>query len=777
MKKLFSVRTVIFAGSLLLQLNTLCFQSRGAAGDVDLSFDPGSGVNGGVSAVVLQPDGKVIIGGEFTTVKGLARSKVARLNADGSGDPSFNPGTAIDASVSVSVSAVALQSDGKVLIAVFLAGYQGYAARLNSDGTLDNSFNPVTDAPVFSVAPQPDGKVLIGGDFTTVNGTNRNGIARLNADGSLDTSFDPGTGADDVVFSLTLQSDGKVLVGGYFSAVNGTNRNGIARLNADGSLDSSFDPGTGGRYYVRSVALQPDGKVLIGVGGHSAIVRLNADGSLDSSFNAGTGADCLVQSIALQPNGKILIARWFSDANGTRRISRLNADGSLDITFTWGAGGYDGFGFPIALQPDGKIIIGGDFFTVNEVQRSSIARLNPDGTLDGSFQPGKRIDFPFSTLIALPDGKVLVNGFVHGTNQTGSFRLNANGSLDGTFISTNFVPALGPNPTGFGGVAAIGVEVGQSNGKVLVAGAYTFELCGGEGDPCEFFSNFFLERFNANGSFDASFEPAIGNVTVFVETVRALAVQPDGKVVVGGYFSSFKGTNCNGIARLNANGTLDNSFNASVGNYYSVSSVALQSDGKVLIGGNFIAVNGTNRNNIARLNANGSLDSSFNPGTGANGGVSSVALQSDGKVLIGGSFTTIDGTNRNHIARLNANGSLDSNFNPGTGADSTVYSIALQSDGKALIGGDFITVNGVLRPQVARLYGDSAPSLTITRSNGFAILSWPVTGLNFQLQGCTNLSLPNSWSPVAQAAVTNAGQISVTVPTTVGQKFFRLESQ
>src|SRR6185503_17925654 len=96
MRKLFSVRTIILAGSLVLQLSMLCFHSRGAAGDVDLSFDPGSGVNGPVNSVAVQPDGKVVIGGAFTTVKGLKRFKIARLNADGSGDGSFDPGTTLD---------------------------------------------------------------------------------------------------------------------------------------------------------------------------------------------------------------------------------------------------------------------------------------------------------------------------------------------------------------------------------------------------------------------------------------------------------------------------------------------------------------------------------------------------------------------------------------------------------------------------------------------------------------------------------------------------------
>jgi uncharacterized delta-60 repeat protein len=194
-----------------------------------------------------------------------------------------------------------------------------------------------------------------------------------------------------------------------------------------------------------------------------------------------------------------------------------------------------------------------------------------------------------------------------------------------------------------------------------------------------------------------------------------------------------------------------------------VASVAPQADGKLLIGGFFnTAVNGTNRYGLARLNSNGSLDNSFDPAVGG----FPIALQPDGKVLVGG------------YARLNADGSLDSSFNPGTGAYGVVRSITLQADGKVLVGGGFTTIKGVPRQYVARLYGDSAaPYLNIARSNAFVIVSWPVTALNFQLQENTDLSLPNSWSFVAQPAVTNAGQISVTVSTTVGRKFFRLKSQ
>ena len=786
MKKLFSVRTIILAGSLLLQLSTLCFHSRGAAGDVDLSFDPGSGVNGTVNAVVLQPDGKVIIGGHFTTVKGLARPGIARLNADGSGDPTFNPGTGPN----YGVSSLALQSDGKVLIGGDFTTVNGRnrnaIARLNSNGSLDSSFNPVVGPPyvgIFSIVLQSDGKVFIGGDFATVNGTFRNGIARLNADGSLDSSFNSGTGVGGhpagVVGSIVVRSDGKVLIGGEFSTVNGTNRNGIARLNANGSLDSSFDPGTGADW-VSSIVLQPDGKVLFGGYG---IARLNSDGSPDTNFNANAnGGWDNVASIIVQSDGKVLIGGDFITFYGANSdgIARINANGSVDGSFNPGTvvGSYPSGVNSVAVQSDGKVFIGGYF-------SGQIARLNIDGSLDGSFHPGSGLDGSISSLVAEPTGKVLIGGvytFINGTNRFGG-QLNADGSRDSTFISSSFNPDLaaliqyddcGSQLCSCEKSTTPTVLV-QADGRVLIGGyVLTTVSCYPEGGGQ--ISRYFLARFNTDGSLDTSFEAAIENPTDS-RSIAALAVQQDGKVIVGGNFSSIKGTNRNGIARLNTNGSLDNSFNAGTGNYSSVSSVALQSDGKVLIGGGFTVVNGTNRNNIARLNANGSLDSSFNPGTGVSGGsVYSVALEPDGKVLVGGSFTTINGTNRNNIGRLNANGSLDTSFKPGTGADGRVRSIALQSDGNVLIGGDFTIVNGAARPRVARLYGDSvAPSLNIARSNAFVSVSWPVTGLNYQLQETTNL-FPAAWSPIAQSTITNAGQISVAVPTTAGRRFFRLIS-
>ncbi|MFP5445738.1 MAG: fibronectin type III domain-containing protein, partial [Betaproteobacteria bacterium] len=154
----------------------------------------------------------------------------------------------------------------------------------------------------------------------------------------------------------------------------------------------------------------------------------------------------------------------------------------------------------------------------------------------------------------------------------------------------------------------------------------------------------------------------------------------------------------NRIARLNADGTLDAGFNPDANNF--VSSVAVQPDGKVLVGGSFTSMGGQMRNRIARLNADGTLDEGFNPDV-PNGLVFSVAVQPDGKVLVGGSFTNVGGQTRNRIARLNADGTLDADFNPD--ANSDVSSLAVQPDGKVLVGGSFTSMGGLMRNRIARL--------------------------------------------------------------------------
>lgn len=368
-----------------------------APGDVDTSFDPRP--NRWVEAFARQADGKVLICGGFTNIQGFSRSYIARLNFNGSLDTSFEQRN-IDASdlVPQDIRCIAAQSNGNVLIAGQFWLNDGTPvrtiARFNTNGSFNATFNPTIQGFVESIVLQPDGKILIGGSFNTVNGASRSCIARLNVSGTLDASFNPGLGAgpryeyQPSVYAVSVQSDGRVLIGGHFTTVNGTNRSGIARLNADGSLDGSFDPGTGATYDVYSVVLQSDGKVLIGGQfdsfngiNRNRIARLNTNGSLDSSFDPGTGVEgvyvpVLVHSIAIQPEGKVLIGGQFDCFNGTsrNRIAQLNANGSLDNSFDPGAGA-NATVRCVSVQADGKVLIGGPFTEVNGLTRSYMARL------------------------------------------------------------------------------------------------------------------------------------------------------------------------------------------------------------------------------------------------------------------------------------------------------------------------------------------------------------------------------------------------------------------
>jgi uncharacterized delta-60 repeat protein len=644
-----------------------------AEGDVDFSFEPGSTINSAVRAVIRQPDGKVLIGGDFTTVKGATRNRVARLNADGTTDHTFMSGLA---GPSYIVEAMALQPDGKVLIAGQFITVNGTSrngiARLNPDGTLDTSFlNGLSGAnDILAMALQPDGKILIGGYFTTVNGATRNRIARLNSDGTLDTGFlNVMPGANNTVYCLALQSDGKVLIGGDFTAVNATSRNYVARLNADGTVDSSFlDGQTGGNSVLRSIAVQGDGKVVV-AGAFTTfnstarvrVARLNSDGSLDANFNNGlSGPDFLVSTMALQSDGKVLIGGGFTLVHGTNRrcVARLNSDGSLDTGFLNGLTGADSSLEDLLVQSDGKIWIAGWFKMVNGVICNRLARLNSNGTLD-----------TFSNGIA------------------------------------------GPNDT----VRSLAI---QNDGKVVAGGTFT-NVSG--------LARNRIARFNADGTLDTSFLNGLSGVN---NSVLSVAVQSDGKVLLGGTFSTVNGTSRNRIARLNADGTLDTGFlNGLSGPDNTVNCVVVQSDGKVLIGGAFTLVNGAGRAFIARLYSDGSVDTGFMSGQfGADAAVNCISVQSDGKIVVGGLFSGINGVSRSRIARLNADGTVDTGFLnnlPGpvySGGQASVKCLAIQRDGKIIIGGQFFEVNGVTRRQFARLHADG------TLDTNFMDTAWQLNG-------------------------------------------------
>jgi uncharacterized delta-60 repeat protein len=688
---------MLFGGSFSHYNSTLRrgFARLNQDSSLDAQFSGGNGVNGSVTSLVYQLDGKVLLAGQFSNFNGSAYNNIVRLNLDSSLDTSFGIGTGTDGSI----NALLLQPDGRILIGGTFTTYNGAGcgnlARLNADGTLDLSFNSLSGANfgVQALQLQPDGRVLVGGSFTTFNGVSRNGIARLNVNGTLDLTFQVGSGVVGTVHALTLQPDGKVIVSGQFTSVNGLSRNGIARMNADGSVDASFNPGTGTNDTIYALKLQPDGKVLIG-GTFTAynsiprnrLARLSADGSLDPSFNAGTGPNGPVRAIALQPDGKIVAGGMFTQVNGVNRsnIARLNARGVLVPTFNEVIGA-NGPVHAIVRQPNGRVVISGQFTHYDGLPCNRIARLEADGRLDATFNSGAGADNHVMAIQLQLDGKLLIGGWFTSYNGTPCNRL-ARLNTDGT-IDTSFQVGAGPSHP-------VNVLALQSDGRILVGGQFTTF----NGVP-----QYNIARLHSDGSLDTTFNSGTGADA----PVLAIGLEANGKVLIGGLFTSYNGTTRNRIARLNPDGSLDSGFAPGTGADSVVQTLVVQPDGKVLFGGGFANYNGTPRRCIARVNSDGSLDGGFNPGQGAIGSIRSLIRQSDGRVIIAGIFTSYNGTLSSNIARVNANGSVDFTYNVGAGLDGVAHTLVLQPDGRVLVGGGFTRYNGIASIGVARIHGDS----------------------------------------------------------------------
>ncbi|MFN7736809.1 MAG: beta strand repeat-containing protein, partial [Pirellula sp.] len=343
---------------------------------------------------------------------------------------------------------------------------------LSGDGIVTTAIGTSQDY-AWSVTVQPDGKVLLGGS-AVIGSMEDFALVRYNADGSLDSSF--GTGgkvttavgtSSDQGYSVTLQPDGKIVVGGY-SSFGGNWDFALVRYNANGTLDTSF--GTGGMVSTaigtsndqgRSVTIQRDGKIVVGgyasIGSNNdfALVRYNANGTLDTSFGSGGmvttafGTDTDVgYSVTIQPDGKIVVGGYtMMSLIGDFALVRYNANGTLDTSFGTGGmvttaiGTGSDIGMSVTIQPDGKFVVSG-YARIGSTDDFALVRYNPDGSLDTTFGTGGRVttaidignDRGYSVTVQA-DGKIVVGGsaVIGSANDFALVRYNADGSLDTTF--------------------------------------------------------------------------------------------------------------------------------------------------------------------------------------------------------------------------------------------------------------------------------------------------------------------------------------------------------
>ncbi|MBC7465012.1 MAG: hypothetical protein H7256_03380 [Bdellovibrio sp.] len=655
-----------------------------------------------------------------------------------------------------SARALAQQSDGKIIV----GGNSVQAmeiTRLTTAGVLDMTFGSAGYSRIHvglvhsaeklnALLIQPDGKIIVVGSSGSW-GTGDFAVARLNADGSFDTSFGVGgkvitdisSGSDDEAYAAALQADGKILVAGKMAGT--TQDFAIVRYNLNGTLDTSFGTGgklildisAGGADVANGIAVQSDGKIIVTgyttVGGSKdlAIARISSVGALDNSFgNAGVvvtsiNSDDLSFGVAIQADGKIL--QGGTVQYGTMwSVIRYTTAGVLDGTFGSGGiatttfGGATTQATAMTLQSDGKIVIAG-FAVVGGSTDFASVRLATTGALDTTFNGSGKLTIDIGlnsyssdnayAVLAQADGKIVLAGDASTDFFTNYaiYRISAVGIQDNTFGVNGQVTFDGLSPS----LDEMHVMVKQPDGKIIQAGRTNATGT----------MNFILVRSNKDGSLDSTFgvsgkvitdiNPAIESA----DSISAIALQGDGKILVSGYYynGAVFGSLGFATARYNANGVLDATFGTGgivVANAYAGSSddpvgIIIQSDGKIIVAGHSYH-GGLNNAFLARFTSSGVLDSSFGSsgfvlptyGVGSYDSTTSAIAQPDGKILVVGSTDAAAGTDDDMaMMRFLPDGTLDVSFGTGgkmianfnSGLHDGISCVTLLSDGKILAAG------------------------------------------------------------------------------------------
>lgn len=553
---------------------------------------------------------------------------------------------------------------------------------------------------ITTAAAQPDGKIIVAGDFSFVGGRPTTNIVRLLPSGARDTGFNSAIGTNGTVQQILVQSDGKIILGGVFSSYSGQSvSTSLVRINPDGTLDNGFNPYKPLYNYngLTASAQQPDGKILLGGSGINTrndskmgIIRLNSNGTIDNTFSMQGLLDDLgsINTITVLHDGKIIVGGYFSSWNGTpyTGIIRLNSNGTIDGGFQLtGTGLHPYFAgnsvgvWSVKELPDYSLLVGGNFIYYNTTLSPGLVKLLPNGAFDNSFHMDSKFNvnssFIVQSLAITSQNKIIVGGHfyvpdVFNPVYRDAFLLNANGSLDANAIIS-----------------------GPDNNKRFTAGGlnYIFPRPDGSFLGIGPFSGYYDSIFANNISLFTPLlhqDPAFANSFLQKGLVNETIVQPDGKYLVNGNFTEYD-TNYakqrNYIARLLPNGELDDTFgNINVDG--PVFAMALQDDGKVLGLGNFSSVGSVSRKALARFLPDGNLDAGFDPGNGPSDPTTlyCLHLQNNQYIYVGGAFSSFNNIPCKGMIRLLMDGSVDVSFNT---VSSPVYapsSIITTSDGKVI---------------------------------------------------------------------------------------------
>ncbi|WP_375560960.1 T9SS type A sorting domain-containing protein [Bernardetia sp. OM2101] len=749
-------------------------------GSLDNTFDyqDNYGINSyDIATVELQDDGKILVG--YSTPNNVYNfyHRIARFNIDGSVDSSFTLERVYGTNISVpSIYQIKYLPNGKILIGGVFSAYgndsRNGIALLNSDGSLDSSFNhgiPLSKQfRRFEV--QQDGKIIIAVGQNNFSSSDQ--VYRLESDGSIDNTFSAPYSHYEV-YKIKSLSNSQIMIGGYKTIVNNGRTASLTRLNNDGSIDTSFDTGTGfeGSALVSNgisdILELPSGNTLVvgmfrkynGVdvsGGfadrYSNIIKLNTDGTLDSSFDGGGN---MLSFIRMRSDGKFLSGIGLKEykRKTVSAVVLLNNDGSLNLDYNRGTGATMGSVRKVEYQGNDKIIIAGDFGVYNGVPTKSIARLNLNGSLDQSFalfegvcDGVRRID----DVLVLNDNKIFVVGYFENacTSPTISkfLKLNSDGSIDQTYTPIQYNSSSYPTDLDM-----------QSNGKLIIGGSGQYHG---------------ILRLNTDGTLDMQFfNNNYGGGTNI--NIKHSLVQSDDKIVIIGNFNEFNSLPFTNLLRLNADGSIDNSFLDIPQIYNNIYMGALQSDDKIITALNTPV-------GLARLNADGSIDNTFDPGLGfetntyANTQIFSMKCLDDGKIILSGNFTKYNGITVGKTIRLNSNGSLDTSFDGDGSIESRIVDILQTDVEEYIVVGYFGEIEGIGKNSVAKIKNISSYTINNTTppNQQHGVCANTTTTLQMTQQGVVYwYNSPTSTTPI------HTGD-SFTTPTLTADStyFYALDS-
>jgi uncharacterized delta-60 repeat protein len=696
---------------LLCLFSFVCSILNTSAQSFDSSFKPQITGSPYFSATAIQADGKILVAGEIVAVGTTPVTKLVRLNADGTLDASFK----ITLSSDSYVHSILPTADGKIILAGRING--SMVTRLNSDGSKDPNFFEMPAVnfweSAYKAVAAPDGKIYV---MRPLFGNSP--LIRLNSNGTQDLTFNAGTGPNGYgpMTALLPLADGKLLVIDNFDQFNDVPAKKAVRLNSNGSIDNTFNVGSGfgTQSYIRSAFLLSDERIVI-IGSFTSfnntpvrnIVTLLPSGQLDPNFVVpGPSANFFEYEIsAAMPfdNGILLCGTRYNPSMqvSSYAVMKIRNDGTQDVQFppihtTPMVGAYS---MPILIPTSAsEFLFLGAHAGVGNIRRQSIARFKKDASIDIQFQAKVYGPATIKCIREQSDGKILVGGSfsqVGDTPVSNFVRLNNDGTIDQNFLA-NITPGAQ------GEVNCIEV---LADGKIALGGYFNQ------------FNNQARSLFavlNSDGSLNGSFSA----MNFYYGGVNVIRATPSGKLIVGGSFSYVNNDLINGIAVLTASGTLDQSFSKTlIKQYQSVNAVDLQSDGNLIIGGQAYM---DQKGLLFKTDPSGAiikdLSSNFQ-----NQSVNAIEILPGDTFVAGGFLMNGSSNTPNPVHQYDKNGNLIDNLSVAA-YNGSVTEIVHYQDDKIALAGNFNMVNNVqVRTPVAISLKGSMQNVFNHQMNGYVL--------------------------------------------------------